>query len=107
VDPRTKAIDDVREIFSRAPQGPPTRKCPSCGAEHATLSPFCPSCDKRYDRRFARVSDRQRWALGGLALVAVIVAAVLVMPGVFDAKRDNDAASRASSRRASRPRGGA
>jgi hypothetical protein len=91
VDPRTKAIDDVREIFSRAPQGPPTRKCPSCGAEHATLSPFCPSCDKRYDRRFARVSDRQRWALGGLALVVVIVAAVLVMPGVFDAKRDNDA----------------
>ena len=64
-DPRTKAIDDVREIFSRAPKGPPPRTCPSCGAEHATLSPTCPSCDKRYDRRFARVSDRQRWALGG------------------------------------------
>jgi hypothetical protein len=91
VDPRTKAIDDVREIFARAPQGPPPRKCPSCGAEHATLSPFCPSCDKRYDRRFARVSDRQRWALGGLALVAVIVAAALILPGVFDAKRDHDA----------------
>jgi hypothetical protein len=91
VDPRTKAIDDVREIFSRAPEGPPPRTCPSCGAEHATLSPFCPSCDKRYDRRFARVSDRQRWALGGLALVVVIVAAVLILPGVFAAKRDNDA----------------
>ena len=54
MDPRIKAIDDVREIFSRAPQRPPPRTCPSCGAEHATLSPFCPSCDKRYDRRFAR-----------------------------------------------------
>ena len=90
-DPRTKAIDDVREIFSRAPQGPPPRTCPSCGAEHATLSPTCPSCDKRYDRRFPGVSDRQRWALGGLALVVVIAAAALILPSVFDAKRDNDA----------------
>jgi hypothetical protein len=90
-DPRTKAKDDVREIFSRAPKGPPPRTCPSCGAVHTTLAPTCPSCDKRYDRRFARVSDRQRWALGGLALVAVVVAAVLIMPGVFSAKRDNDA----------------
>jgi hypothetical protein len=91
MDPRTKAVDDVREIFSRAPKGPPPRTCPSCGAVHATLLPVCPSCDKRYDRRFARVSDRQRWALGGLALVAVIVAGVLIFPGVFAAKRDNDA----------------
>ena len=90
-DPRTKAIDDVREIFSRAPKGPPPRTCPSCGAEHATLSPTCPSCDKRYDRRFPGVSDRQRWALGGAVLVVVIAAAALVLPGVFDAKRDNDA----------------
>ena len=91
MDPRTKAIDDVRDIFARAPQGPPVRRCPSCGAEHATLSPCCPSCDKRYDRRFSRVSDRQRWALGGLALAAAIVAAVLILPGVFHVKRENDA----------------
>ena len=90
-DPRTKAIDDVREIFARAPKGPPPRVCPSCGAEHATLSPTCPSCDKRYDRRFPGVSDRQRWALGGLALFVVIAAAALILPGVFEAKRDNDA----------------
>ena len=37
------------------------------------------------------MSDRQRWALGGLALVVVIAAAALILPGVFDAKRDNDA----------------
>ena len=91
MDPRTKAIDDVREIFSRAPSAPPPRTCPSCGAEHATLSPTCPSCDKRYDRRFPGVSDRQRWALGGLVLVVVIAAAALILPGVLDAKRDNDA----------------
>ena len=91
MDPRTKAIDDVREIFARAPKGAPPRTCPSCGAEHATLSPTCPSCDKRYDRRFPGVSDRQRWALGGLAVVVVIAAAVLILPGVFDAKRASDA----------------
>ena len=91
MDPRTKAKDDVREIFARAPQGPPPRTCPSCGAEHATSRAFCPSCGKRYDRRFPGVSDRQRWALGGLALVAVIVAAVLILPGVFEAKRATDA----------------
>jgi hypothetical protein len=90
-DPRSKAIEDVREIFARAPKGPPPRTCPSCGAEHATLSPTCPSCDKRYDRRFARVSDRQRWALAGAALAVVIAAAALILPGVFDAKRDNNA----------------
>ncbi len=91
MDPRTKAADDVREIFSRAPKGPPPRTCPSCGAVHATLLPVCPSCDKRYDRRFPHVSDRQRWALGGLALVAAIVASALIFPGVFAAKRSNDA----------------
>ena len=91
MDPRTKAIDDVREIFSRAPSGPPPRVCPSCGAEHATNRAECPSCGKRYDRRFARVSDTQRWILAGLALAGVIAAAVLILPGVFSAKRDNDA----------------
>ena len=55
-------------------KGPPPRTCPSCGAEHATLRAICPSCDKRYDRRFARVSDTPALGLGGLALVGVIVA---------------------------------
>ncbi len=91
MDPRTKAIDDVKEIFSRAPSGPPPRVCPSCGAEHATNRAECPSCGKRYDRRFARVSDTQRWILAGLALAGVITAAVLILPGVFDAKRKQDA----------------
>jgi hypothetical protein len=90
-DPRTKAVDDVKEIFSRAPKEVPPRTCPSCGAVHATQRAFCPSCGKRYDRRFARVSDTQRWILGGLALAGVIVAAILILPGVFDAKKDNDA----------------
>ena len=65
--------------------------CPSCGAEHATNRAECPSCGKRYDRRFARVSDTQRWILAGLALAGVIAAAVLILPGVFSAKQDNDA----------------
>jgi hypothetical protein len=91
MDPRTKAAEDVREIFSRAPKETPPRICPSCGAEHVTQRAFCPSCGKRYDRRFARVSDTQRWILAGLALAAVAVTLVLVLPGVFDAKRENDA----------------
>jgi hypothetical protein len=91
MDPRTKAIDDVREIFSRAPAGPPPRVCPSCGAEHATSRAECPACGKRYDRRFARVNDTQRWILGAIALAGVIAAALLILPGVFHAKRSNDA----------------
>jgi hypothetical protein len=91
IDPRTKAVEDVREVFSRAPKEVPPRTCPSCGAVHATQRAFCPSCGKRYDRRFARVSDTQRWILAGVALAAVVVAAILILPGVFDAKRDSDA----------------
>ena len=58
---------------------------------HATERANCPSCDKRYDRRFPGVSDRQRWALGGFVLAVVIVAEVLILPGVFEAKRATDA----------------
>jgi hypothetical protein len=91
MDPRTKAIEDVREIFSRAPTEVPPRVCPNCGAESVTQRAFCPSCGKRYDRRFARVSDTQRWILAGLAVAGVIVAAILILPGVFDAKRSSEA----------------
>jgi hypothetical protein len=91
VDPRTKARDDVRDIFARAPQGPPMRTCPSCGAEHATNRAECPSCGKRYDRRFPGVSDRQRWALAIAGGIVVVVVAILILPGVFDAKRETDA----------------
>ena len=91
-DPRTKAHRRrPRDLLPRAQGRAAPRTCPSCGAEHATLSPTCPSCDKRYDRRFPGVSDRQRWALGGVVLVVVIAATALILPGVFDAKRDNDA----------------
>ena len=91
MDPRTKAVEDVREIFSRAPRESPPRTCPSCGAQHVTQRAFCPSCGKRYDRRFAKVSDTQRWILAGVGLAAVIVATILILPGVLDAKRDTDA----------------
>jgi hypothetical protein len=87
MDPRTKAIDDVREIFSRAPTGSPPRVCPSCGASHVTQRAFCPSCGKRYDRRFARVNDTQRWVLAGLAVAGVVLAAILILPGIFAAKK--------------------
>ena len=91
MDPRTKAVEDVREIFSRAPKESPPRTCPSCGAQHVTQRAFCPSCGKRYDRRFAKVSDTQRWILAGVGLAAVITATILILPGVLDAKRDTDA----------------
>ena len=37
------------------------------------------------------MSDTQRWILGGFALAGVILAAILILPGVFDAKRATDA----------------
>ena len=92
MDPRTKAVDDVSEIFSARAEGdaaarraraaaPSTARSarsarPAASATTAA-SPACPT--------------RQRWILGGLALAGVIVAAILILPGVFDAKRDNDA----------------
>jgi len=91
MDPRTKAKDDVREIFSRAPEGPPPRTCPSCGAEARTWRAECPSCGKRYDRRFARVSDWQRWTLAAVALVGAVVAAALILPGVFESRDEHNA----------------
>ena len=37
------------------------------------------------------MSDTQRWILAGLTLAGVIVACILILPGVFDAKRETDA----------------
>jgi hypothetical protein len=91
MDPRTKAKDDVREIFSRAPQGPPPRTCRSCGEEAGTWRAECPSCGKRYDRRFARVSDRQRWILAAVAVIGAVTAAALILPGVFESRDDHNA----------------
>jgi hypothetical protein len=91
---------DVGSIFAAAPAGPPERRCPSCGAVAATHRSACPACGKRYDRRAPWLPDRARWALGALAVAAVVVAAVLVLPGVFDARDERAAqAARAQARR--------
>ena len=79
-----------RDLLPRA-QGDAAADLPELRCEHVTQRAFCPSCGKRYDRRFARVSDTQRWILAGLALAGVIVAAILILPGVFDAKRETEA----------------
>lgn len=90
-DPRNKAREEVREIWGRAPEGPPKRTCASCGAEHATYRAHCPACGKRYDRRLPWLTDSMRWGLAAVAVIAAGVAAALILPGVFDAKSDNDA----------------
>ena len=92
---------------SRArPKGPPPRVCPSCGAEHATAAcRSAPAAASATTAASRASSDTQRWILAGVALAGVIVAAILILPGVFDAKRDNDARARPRARRrASRPR---
>ena len=89
-DPRTWPWTTSGRSSPR-PEGDPARTCPETAAPSTPPSAFCPSCGKRYDRRFARVSDTQRWILAGLALAGVIVATILILPGVFDAKKDNHA----------------
>lgn len=92
LDPRDKAREEVRGIWARAPSGPPTRECPNCGEQHATYRAHCPACGKRYDRRLPWLRDWMRWGLAGVAVVVAITAAALILPGVFDAKREGDEA---------------
>src|SRR5512134_1920964 len=87
---RERARAQVRAAFAGAPAGPAPRRCRSCGTEHATDRAFCPACGKRYDRRLPWLSDRARWALGALGLAVVAVTAALVLPGVFESKRERE-----------------
>lgn len=88
---REAARRSVQAAFARAPEGPPVRTCPNCGEEAATWRANCPACSKRYDRRLPWLSDRMRWALGIAGALAAIAALWAILPGVFDAKRENDA----------------
>jgi len=88
---REAARRSVQAAFARAPEGPPVRTCPNCGAEEATWRAQCPACNKRYDRRLPWLSDRARWALGTVGAIAAIAALWAILPGVFDAKKEKDA----------------
>jgi hypothetical protein len=88
---REAARRSVQEAFARAPEGPPVRTCPNCGEESATWRAQCPACNKRYDRRLPWLPDRARWVLGIAGAIAAIAALWAILPGVFEAKKDNDA----------------
>ena len=78
-----------RQVAAAYEQGtePPPRRCPTCGVESATWLSRCPSCDKRYDRRWPWLTDRARWALAGLAVVALIAVVAYASPRVSESTR--------------------
>jgi hypothetical protein len=103
---KARAREQVRAAFQERPIDAPARTCPTCGTVSATYSSRCPACNKRYDRRWPWLTDRMRWALAGLALVAVIVAAIVIVPKLSDTrerisvKERREQAARVASERA-------
>ncbi len=71
---RRRAREAVAAAFARTDTPAPERRCPSCGHASRTLTPECPACGKRYDRRLPWLSDRAR--LGIAAAVLALVAAM-------------------------------
>jgi hypothetical protein len=77
----------------------PVKRCPNCGVETRTQLARCPECDRRYDRLLPWLTDPMRWALGVLALTGMVVACILILPGVLE-ERDAGNARRAAAQRA-------
>jgi hypothetical protein len=85
---RQRAREAVAGAFSKTPETAPTRRCPTCGHEAATLSARCPSCNKRYDRALPWLKDWMRWTLGIAAVAGLIVLGLALRPGIQETKQE-------------------
>lgn len=85
---RERAREAVAGAFAATPETPPSRRCPTCGHEAATLSARCPACNKRYDRALPWLKDWMRWSLAAAAAAALVTTAVLLRPGIQETKQE-------------------
>lgn len=85
---RERAREAVAGAFSKTPETAPTRRCPTCGHEAATLSARCPNCNKRYDRALPWLKDWMRWTLGIALAIGLVVLSLALRPGIQETKQE-------------------
>ena len=85
---RQRAREAVAGAFAKTPDSAPTRRCPTCGVETATLAARCPNCNKRYDRALPWLKDWMRWTLGIAGAVGLTVLALALRPGIEETKQE-------------------
>ena len=85
---RERARQAVANAFSHTPETVEVRRCPTCGAETATLEARCPNCKKRYDRALPWLKDWMRWTLGATVLVGLVVLGLGLRPGIQETKQE-------------------
>ena len=85
---RERARQAVAGAFANTPDAAPTRLCPTCGTETATLAARCPNCNKRYDRALPWLKDWMRWTLGIAGAVGLVFLAIALRPGIQETKQE-------------------
>jgi hypothetical protein len=85
---RERAREAVAGAFAKTPDAAPTRRCPTCGTEAATLAARCPNCNKRYDRALPWLKDWMRWTLAVVTLAGLAALAVALRPGIQETKQE-------------------
>ena len=88
---RERARQAVADAFSKGPETVPTRRCPTCGLEAATLAARCPNCNKRYDRALPWLKDWMRWTLAITTVAGLTVLGLSLRPGIEETKQERSA----------------
>ena len=88
---RERARQAVAGAFAKTPDVAPTRRCPTCGTETATLAARCPNCNKRYDRALPWLKDWMRWTLAVAAVIGLTVLGLSLRPGIEETKQERSA----------------
>ena len=96
---KERARDQVHAIFAPGAEVP-VRECPHCGAREPTRYEHCPACGRSYFVAPPRFSRPVRFALTGVAVVAVIAAATALV--AFLTGQGDDSAARQRARQAAK-----
>jgi hypothetical protein len=84
---RRRAQEAVAGAFAKTPETVPTRRCPTCGHEAATLAARCPNCNKRYDRALPWLKDWMRWTLAVAMTAGLVVLGLALRPGIEETEQ--------------------